>query len=115
MLEKRYDINKFFVGNLYFVKNSNKELHFIRPGVFYNVKDGVYIDLETTKTYSCYNDYSCVGEIILDFSNLESLKNVFEENDVEYKKHMSNKEILEKKTSLFNGIKSCKRNSVRVK
>lgn len=115
MLEKRYDINKFFVGNLYFVKNSNKELHFIRQGVFYNIKDGVYIDLETTKTYSCYNDYSCVGEIILDFSDLESLKNIFEENDVEYKKHMSNKEILEKRIYLFNEIKSCQKNSVRVK
>lgn len=112
---KKYDINKFVVGNLYFVKNSNKDLHFIRPGVFNNIKDGVYIDLETTKTYSCYNDYSCVGEIILDFSDLESLKNVFEENDIEYKKHMSIKEILEKVINLFDNEKSCKRNSVRVK
>ena len=112
---KKYDINKFVVGNLYFVKNSNKDLHFIRPSVFYSIKDGVYLDLESSKTYSCYNDIEIVGDTILDFNCLIKLKNVFEENNIEYKKHMSNKEILEKVMKLFDNEKSCKRNGVRIK
>lgn len=112
---KKYDINKFVVGNLYFVKNSNKELDFIRSSVFYNIKDGNYIDLKTSRIYSCYNDIEIVGDIILDFSCLVNLKNVFEENNIEYKKHMSNKDILEKAMSLFDNQKSCKKHIIRVK
>jgi len=112
---KKYDINKFVVGNLYYIKNSNKDLHFIRPSVFYNIKDGVYLELKSRKIYSCYNDIEIVGDIILDFNCLTNLKNVFEENNIEYKKHMSNKEILEKVMNLFDNEKSCKRNIVRVK
>lgn len=115
MLEKRYDINKFYVGNLYFVKNSNRELDFKRSSVFYNIKDGVYVDLKSSKTYSCYNEYDLVGDTILDFSCLINLKTVFEENGIDYKKHMLIEEVLNKSKLVFNDSKNYKKTFVRKK
>ncbi len=93
MFEKKYDINRVYIGNLYFVKNSNKDLTFIRTGIFYNITDNKYQDFETNKIYLTH-DYYITGDIVLDFNNFIPIRSFFEENDINYKNHMSIKEIL---------------------
>lgn len=92
MFEKKYNINQIYIGNLYFVKNSNKDLIFIRTGIFYNVKDNKYLDFETNEIYLSH-DYYFAGDIVLDFNNFIPIKSFFEENNINYKNHMSIKEI----------------------
>lgn len=93
MFKKKYNINQIYIGNLYFLKNSNKDLTFIRTGIFYNVKDNKYLDFETNEIYLS-RDYYLAGDIVLDFNNFIPIKRFFEENYINYKNHMSIKEIV---------------------